>query len=67
MMQPGEPTPEIRELRELLIEVAETLEAVVIALQSERPGAEPGFVIREAVRRVVALRQHIEAAREQGA
>jgi hypothetical protein len=67
MMQPGEPIPEIRELRELLVEVAETLEAVVIALQAERPGAEPGYVIREAVRRVVALRQHIEAAREQGA
>lgn len=67
MMQPGEPTPEIRELRELLVEVAETLEAVVIALQAERPGAEPGYVIREAVRRVVALRQHIESAREHGA
>ncbi len=67
MMQPGEPAPEIRELRELLVEVAETLEAVVIALQSERPGAEPGYVIREAVRRVVALRQHLDASGEKTA
>jgi hypothetical protein len=40
--------------------VAETLEAVIIALQAERTGNEPGFVIREAVRRVVALRQHLD-------
>jgi hypothetical protein len=44
-----------------LLEVAETLEAVIIALQAERTGAEPGFIIREAVRRVVALRQHLDA------
>jgi hypothetical protein len=50
-----------RELRELLLEVAETLEAVIIALQAERTGSEPGFVIREAVRRVVQLRQHLDA------
>ena len=49
-----------RELRELLLEVAETLEAVIIALQAERTGTEPGYVIREAVRRVVALRQHLD-------
>ena len=49
-----------RELREILLEVAETLEAVIIALQAERTGSEPGFVIREAVRRVVALRQHLD-------
>lgn len=55
-----------RELRELLLEVAETLEAVIIALQAERSGAEPGYVIREAVRRVVALRQHLDAAGEAG-
>lgn len=67
MMQPGEQSPEIRELRELLVEVAETLEAVIIALQAERPGAEPGYVIREAVRRVVALRQHLESASEETA
>ena len=55
-----------RELRELLLEVAETLEAVIIALQAERAGAEPGYIIREAVRRVVALRQHLDSAGEAG-
>ena len=49
-----------REIREILLEVAETLEAVIIALQAERTGTEPGFVIREAVRRVVQLRQHLD-------
>lgn len=62
MMQPGESGHDVRELRELLLEVAGTLEAVIIALQTERGGAEPDFVIREAVRRVVALRQNIEAS-----
>lgn len=57
---PGEPLDN-RELREILLEVAETLEAVIIALQAERNGQEPGYVIREAVRRVVALRQHLDA------
>ncbi|MEO8541027.1 MAG: hypothetical protein ABI577_14900 [bacterium] len=57
---PGEPFDN-RELREILLEVAETLEAVIIALQAERAGAEPGYVIREAVRRVVALRQHLDS------
>ena len=55
---------EARELRELLLEVAETLEAVIIALQAERTGTEPGYVIREAVRRVVQLRQHLDSPRE---
>ncbi|MCC6958926.1 MAG: hypothetical protein IT301_03685 [Dehalococcoidia bacterium] len=58
---PGEPI-DSRELRELLLEVAETLEAVIIALQAERAGAEPGYVIREAVRRVVQLRQHLDSS-----
>jgi hypothetical protein len=44
-----------------LLEVAETLEAVIIALQAERTGTEPGYVIREAVRRVVQLRQHLDS------
>ncbi len=61
-MQPGESGHDVRELRELLLEVAGTLEAVIIALQTERGGAEPDYVIREAVRRVVALRQNIEAS-----
>jgi hypothetical protein len=61
MGMPGESDPiDSRELREILLEVAETLEAVIIALQAERTGSEPGFVIREAVRRVVALRQHLD-------
>ena len=60
---PGSNEPiDAREVRELLLEVAETLEAVIIALQAERSGAEPGYIIREAVRRVVALRQHLDAA-----
>lgn len=57
---PGEPLNN-KELRELLLEVAETLEAVIIALQAERTGAEPGYVLREAVRRVVQLRQHLDS------
>ncbi len=57
---PGEPLDN-KELRELLLEVAETLEAVIIALQAERTGAEPGYVLREAVRRVVQLRQHLDS------
>jgi hypothetical protein len=59
---PGGNEPfDTRELRDILLEVAETLEAVIIALQAERAGSEPGFVIREAVRRVVQLRQHLDA------
>jgi len=52
------------EFRQLLVEVAETLEAVIVALQAERGVAEPGFVVREAVRRVVLLRQHLESIGE---
>lgn len=64
---PGSNEPlDPREVRELLLEVAETLEAVIIALQADRSGAEPGYIIREAVRRVVALRQHLDAGHEAG-
>ncbi|MCL4241747.1 MAG: hypothetical protein KJ048_10370 [Dehalococcoidia bacterium] len=66
MMQPDEQR-DIHELRGILVEVAETLEAVIIALQAERSGTEPGFVIREAVRRVVQLRQHLDSLEERGA
>lgn len=66
MMQPDKPG-DIHELRGILLEVAETLEAVIIALQAERAGNEPGYVIREAVRRVVQLRQHLDSLEEQGA
>jgi hypothetical protein len=51
-------------VRELFIEVAELLEAIVIALQAERDNAESGFVVREAVRRVVRLREHLNNAEE---
>jgi hypothetical protein len=66
MMQPNEQR-DIQEIRGILLEVAETLEAVIIALQAERVGNEPGYVIREAVRRVVQLRQHLDSLEEQGA
>lgn len=66
MMQPDEQR-NIEELRGILVEVAETLEAVIIALQAERAGNEPGYVIREAVRRVVQLRQHLDSLEERGA
>jgi len=65
-MQPNEQR-NIEELRGILVEVAETLEAVIIALQAERAGNEPGYVIREAVRRVVQLRQHLDLLEERGA
>jgi len=65
-LMPGESDRfDSRELREILLEVAETLEAVIIALQAERTGTEPGYVIREAVRRVVALRQHLDTGGQQ--
>ena len=51
-------------VRELFIEVAELLEAIVIALQAERDNAESGFVLREAVRRVVKLREHLNTAED---
>jgi hypothetical protein len=58
--QPGEN----ESIRELFLEVAELLEAIVIALQAERDQAEAGFVLREAVRRVVRLREHLNAAED---
>ena len=48
------------ELRRLLLEVADTLEAVIVALQTDKQGGDIGFVIREAVHRVVQLRQHLQ-------
>jgi hypothetical protein len=40
---PGGNEPfDTRELRDILLEVAETLEAVIIALQAERAGANRG-------------------------
>lgn len=48
------------ELRRLLLEVADTLEAVIVALQTDKQGGDIGFVMREAVHRVVQLRQHLQ-------
>jgi hypothetical protein len=56
------PDEEPESIRELFIEVAELLEAIVIALQTENDKAETSFVLREAVRRVVRLREHLSAA-----
>lgn len=52
-----EPAPET--VRSLFLEVAELLEAIVIALQTERDRQESEFVLREAIRRVVRLREHL--------
>ena len=46
-------------LRALFVEVAELLEAIVIAIQTERSEIDNEFVVREAVRRVVRLREHL--------
>lgn len=51
-------------IRTLFLEVAELLEAIVIALQTERTPAENEFVVREAVRRVVRLREHLSGLEE---
>jgi hypothetical protein len=59
MDQPGD--QESESIRELFIEVAELLEAIVIALQTENDKPETSFVLREAVRRVVRLREHLSA------
>lgn len=61
MMQSPEEQYAYAQFRQLLVEVAETLEAVIVALQAERGAVEPGFVIKEAVRRVVQLRQHLDS------
>ncbi|GIW15895.1 MAG: hypothetical protein KatS3mg063_1748 [Tepidiforma sp.] len=45
--------------REALREIVAALEAIVVALQAERTDGEPGYAMREAVRRVVALRQRL--------
>ena len=54
--------PSNESIRELFLEVAELLEAIVIALQTERDRTETSFVVREAVRRVVRLREHLNTA-----
>jgi hypothetical protein len=63
MVEPHDPNNE--SIRELFLEVAELLEAIVIALQTERDRTETSFVVREAVRRVVRLREHLNNADDQ--
>jgi len=57
MDESTEPVPE--STRELFLEVAELLEAIVIALQTDPEKPDSTFVLREAVRRVVRLREHL--------
>jgi len=58
--------PEPENIRELFLEVTDLLEAIVVALQTEHGQVEGDFVVREAVRRVVRLREHLNAADEGG-
>jgi hypothetical protein len=60
------PVPDSESIRDLFVEVAELLEAIVVALQTDRDNAENSFVLREAVRRVVRLREHLAAAPDGG-
>jgi len=53
MDESTEPVPE--STRELFLEV----EAIVIALQTDPEKPDSTFVLREAVRRVVRLREHL--------
>jgi hypothetical protein len=57
MDESTDPVPESS--RELFLEVAELLEAIVIALQTDSEKPQGNFVLREAVRRVVRLREHL--------
>ena len=58
-MAEQEPGEEMDELRQLLLEVADSLDAIVIALQTERQNDEMGLGVREAIWRVVRLRRHL--------
>ena len=50
---------DVAELRALLLEVADSLDAIVVALQTELPNEIAGLGVREAVWRVVRLRRHL--------
>ncbi len=50
---------DMAELRALLLEVADSLDAIVVALQTEMPNQDAGLGVREAVWRVVRLRRHL--------
>lgn len=50
---------DMAELRALLLEVADSLDAIVVALQTEMPNESAGLGVREAVWRVVRLRRHL--------
>ncbi|WP_322817921.1 hypothetical protein [Tepidiforma sp.] len=52
--------------RELLLEVVGALEAVIVALQVARAGADPTLAIEEAVRRVARARRQVEGERSAG-
>ena len=57
------PEPNDKEtIRSLFVEVAELLEAIVIAIQTEQTEVENEFVVREAIKRVVKLREHLSDA-----
>lgn len=51
-----------QDIRELFLDMTELLEAIVIALQADRGNVDTGFVLREAVRRVVRLRERLNDA-----
>ncbi len=53
------PAPDPETIRTLFVEMAELLEAIVIALQTDRSQEDNEFVVREAVRRIVRLREHL--------
>lgn len=53
------PPDDMAELRALLLEVADSLDAIVVALQTELPNQSGGLGVREAVWRVVRLRRHL--------
>ncbi|MEO6043044.1 MAG: hypothetical protein ABIQ47_03870 [Tepidiformaceae bacterium] len=58
-MSEQKPPDDMAELRALLLEVADSLDAIVVALQTELPNESAGLGVREAVWRVVRLRRHL--------
>ncbi|MEP7217126.1 MAG: hypothetical protein ABI782_12805 [Anaerolineaceae bacterium] len=58
-MSEQKPPDDMAELRALLLEVADSLDAIVVALQTELPNHDGGLGVREAVWRVVRLRRHL--------
>ncbi len=64
--QCGQTAPVDEEIRRLFLETVEALEAVLIAVQVDRPvpwtveGGARDFATREAVRRLIRLRQAVQ-------